>query len=133
MDADLSPRPDRDFVLNIRVDQVLVLRRRRPGNNLPGRAMATSRDRGWTPRNTSGGFGIGFSGLPARNRQAGGAAEMGKLNPPYTVNRSVQPEIFGRLTGFAQQAHAAGIIHPTHTFRPALNYGASAAADPLRP
>jgi hypothetical protein len=55
---------------------------------------------------------------------------MGKLIPPYTVNRPVQPEIFDRLTGFARQAHAAGIFHPTHTFRPALNYGAFVPADP---
>src|SRR4029077_12258120 len=60
-------------------------------------------------------------------------AEMGKLNPPYTLNRSVQPEIFGRPTGFARQADAAGIFHTTHTFRPTLNYGAIYAADPLRP
>src|SRR5262245_37032926 len=74
-----------------------------------------------------------FSDLPARNRQAGGAAEMGKLIPPYTVNRSIQPEISGRPTAFAPQADAAGMIHLSHTFRPALNYGAFAAVDPLRP
>jgi hypothetical protein len=58
---------------------------------------------------------------------------MGKLNPPYTVNPSVQPEIFGRPTAFARQADAAGIFHLSHTFRPALNNGAFPPHDPLRP
>jgi hypothetical protein len=57
---------------------------------------------------------------------------MGKLNPPYTLNPSVQPEIFGRPTAFAPQADAAGIFHLSHTFRPALNNGAFAQDDSLR-
>jgi len=74
-----ATRPDDVLAPSIAFHDGLVLRGRRPRNSLPGWAMATSRARGWTPRIKSGDLGIGFSGLPARNRQAGRAAEMGKL------------------------------------------------------
>src|SRR5262245_43418014 len=128
-----ASRPDDVLAPYVAFHDGLVLRSRRPGDNFPGRALATPSIEAGLPGTKSGDCGIGFSSLPARNRQAGGAAEMGKLNPPYTLNPSVQPEISGRPTGFARQADAAGIIHPTHTFPSALNYGVPNPVDPLRP